>query len=1774
MSLNRGRVSDVAVSWSGDGIEALESRMLLAGGGPVAQEALGGGVRGQLSWFGSTVPVYQNQWIVSLKGEREYGAARLQANLALQNVGVEASRIVPFARGQYALITTERPVTEDMARRISKVSGQALAIAPNRVSSVGVVPNDPFFPDQYAHRNSGQPIYGIAGVNGADMGSTLAWDTSVGSESVVVAVIDTGTQRSHPDLTANIWRNPNEIPGNGKDDDGNGFIDDVNGWDFGMGDNNPDPSLLKGGVYQHGTWVAGTIGAVGNNNIGVAGLNWTVSILPVKIADDAFGGLSEAAIVAAHDYLTDLRKNRGINVVVSNNSYGGIAGDFYKDAPEGFVPEKDAIQRFVDTGATFVASAGNSALDNDSNFTSYPASYSIDQIIAVAATDNRDNLAGFSNFGLNTVDLGAPGVGIATTDPDVGYALVDGTSFSGPYVAAAASLLYAIKPNASQLEIKRALIEGVDQVPSLQNRTVAGGRLNVAKAIKVLRTEGPIVRRFDPGPVTPSIRAIGATFNKGVATTPTPTQVEVRRAGGDGTFGNANDTTISLTVGDIAFDASRTRLTLNLPVNLAPDDYRVTLFAAGFRDASGNQLNGNTATGQNETYQFKVVTTAGAFEPNDVITQATAAIFDGSGEAILNQATLGDGVNTGRDQDLYRIDVGGPGLITARVDAQALANGSTLDGFLRLFDARFQPLAANDNFNGLDPQIQYFVSTGGAYYVGVTGYANDRYDPQSASSGTATQSTGVYNLAIKFDADADEFRQFVSSDVPKAIPVSGQVTSTIEVTDGRDLSDVNVRVSLTHGFDSDLKLELVSPAGTAIVLAANRGGPGANYTGTIFDDEAGADIGAGSAPFTGSFRPDVRLNTLDGESALGVWRLRITDSVPLNQGTLVSWGLDLTLTNNISGPFEINDTVSTATATNITGSGSQTISASIGDGAFGLRDVDLYRLDAAAGTTLSARATVATNFQGGSGSSLDTIMRLFDAQGNQLLISNPDADSSSSVSLNVLTAGTYFVGVSGGGNANYASNSGGSGTPAPATGAYSLSLNVVGGISDNAVFLPGTTATLGLASTGAIGNPSAIGQLNAAAPGVGVTFNAIDFVMPPGGSGQFDSFFGATVNGFSFRNTANGAAFGLPVLIANESDPANRRVTMTGAFQGMAVRRTLSFGLNDPFVAVDVSLTNTTGLAIDDVGWMEAFNPQQGLNRRTIDPRTLNDVTGRMAAASWVDNDYRNGLTVGLAAPAGDTRAVASVVTPDTIRDPLQIVNAPVDPNGLNADDLLALAYSFGAIDSGASVSFRYFVLMGAATADVNAMYAAVNAGTGSGHLVVDPSAAGIPAASLPWVQYYPEGYSSQRVSEFIPIVNANSDDARVVVIARYERGSDAERDAVLFDGTVKANTRAGLTINTPETAAAVPSTSLVRLNEPYAIEIRSSRPVTATLSHYDFGISTGSAFSTQASKVWTISEGFKGAGVADFLVFYNTSATTAKVTTTIYPEGSSGPVTLTQQVGPFRRSGLSLAEVASIPDGPFGMKVESDQPIVAALSHFDSNIRGGFAILGVPSEGSTSGVSPEGSLGITSGQEFITILNAGAKEASVTLTFLFGNGSSFRVDVLAAAARRTGLNLGQVPGFPAGSQPYSVVFTASQPVALSLSTYGTSGGALGTRFSDVASTLWSFSEGFRPKGNTGVVGEYLRLFNPSAATVVVSITLDFGDGTEETFLRGVRARAAAQFDVHEFVSSARQGQDSFYGVRIKSPIPIVAYMAHLDANLGGGFGTLGVSLGNTAAAT
>ncbi len=306
------------------------------------------------------------------------------------------------------------------------------------------VPNDPRFRD----------LWGLAKIRAPD-----AWARSTGDRNVVVAVIDDGVASDHPDLEPNLWRNEQEVGNNHQDDDLDGYVDDVRGWDF--VDDDPDPSpALSGEERWHGTHVAGTIGAAGDNRMGVAGVNWKVSIMPLR-AIGKRGGRSDQ-LAKAIDFAAD----HGARVI--NASWGGNGTS---------AAIASAVARANRKGVLFVAAAGNDSAPSPS----FPANLKVENLLSVGATTFEDRLASFSDRGAM---VGAPGVGILSTTAPGRYEAYDGTSMAAPHVAGLAALLWSVHPTATLAQVKKAIVASAVPVRGVQN-----GRVDASRALALLDEE-------------------------------------------------------------------------------------------------------------------------------------------------------------------------------------------------------------------------------------------------------------------------------------------------------------------------------------------------------------------------------------------------------------------------------------------------------------------------------------------------------------------------------------------------------------------------------------------------------------------------------------------------------------------------------------------------------------------------------------------------------------------------------------------------------------------------------------------------------------------------------------------------------------------------------------------------------------------------------------------------------------------------------------------------------------------------------------------------------------------------------------------------------------------------------------------------------------------------------------------------------------------------------------------------------------------------------------
>jgi subtilisin family serine protease len=564
---------------------------LLLSGAPMAQA--------QLTQSAEFVP---NRVIVKLKPQNALGKVG-NSQRTLQ-AAVNATTVKSLRLIDAEVWETRGKSVEDVIAQLQKDPRVEFAEPDYIVHASTTTPNDPSF---------GQ-LWGMAKIQ-----APQAWDITTGS-NVLIGVIDSGVDYNHPDLAANIWTNPGESGGgketNGVDDDNNGYIDDVHGYDFVNNDGDPMDDQF------HGTHVAGTIAAVGNNGVGVVGVNWSARIMALKFLNASGSGSTSNAILAVQ-YATQM------GAQLTNNSWGGGG---YSQALY------DAIQAAGAANSLFVAAAGNDAVDNDI-FLEYPGSYDLDNIISVAATDENDLKASFSNYGATTVDLGAPGVNILSTYPTAHaqgpYHSISGTSMASPHVAGVAALIWSLHPTFSFDDVKAIILSSVDPVASMSGITVSGGRLNAYNAVTLSQTWTPYLNpaitasptsfslSLDPEASANQIISIsnqaGARNLRWTITNPTASWLTLNKNSGK-TAGGVTD---------------EVQLTITVPYDLAAGNYQATF------DINSNDPN-------NPTVQVTVNLTVNFLPPPVAAASPASMSFnlitgqsDGAVLTIYNNAAAG-----------------------------------------------------------------------------------------------------------------------------------------------------------------------------------------------------------------------------------------------------------------------------------------------------------------------------------------------------------------------------------------------------------------------------------------------------------------------------------------------------------------------------------------------------------------------------------------------------------------------------------------------------------------------------------------------------------------------------------------------------------------------------------------------------------------------------------------------------------------------------------------------------------------------------------------------------------------------------------------------------------------------------------------------------------------------------------------------------------------------------------------------------------------------------
>ncbi|MEZ4361050.1 MAG: S8 family serine peptidase [Kofleriaceae bacterium] len=786
----------------------------------------------------------------------------------------------------------------------------------NYIVRASAIPSDPRFGELYGLNNTGQ----TGGTADADIDAVEAWDTSTGSSDVVVAVIDTGVDYNHVDLAANMWTNPDEIPGNGLDDDGNGVIDDVHGYNAITNGGNPLDD------NDHGSHCSGTIGAVGDNGVGVAGVNWDVSIMAIKFLSAAGSGTTADAIEGI-DYAVG-RKNAGVNLRVLSNSWGG--GGFSQALA-------DSIQAANDADLLFVAAAGNAGSNNDAT-PSYPASYDLPNVVSVAATDHNDGLASFSNFGATTVDLGAPGVSVLSTTRNNTYSVFSGTSMATPHVAGAAALVLSANSTLSTAELKDILLTSGDLKPSLAGKTLSGRRLNAANA---LAEAGPPVPRFNlaaspasrvinqgdsttfdldlspvagfTGTVALSASAVPA-FNgvleavpssvgvPGVSTlnvvSSTATAVGTYAVTVTGTSGALTKSrTVTVLVRpegtvEVSFPSTDTPLpipsgpptginsviTVTQPMLLAEVQVEVNIthtwigdLLVTLRSPEGTTVvlhnrSGGSADNIHQTYVLPTQYTG-----QQAAGDWTLHVDDNFSADVgtLDSWTLHlIGAPTAPTFDLH----GSPA-------AQIISQGDTAT-----YDVTAVPLGAFTGAIDLSATAEPALDAALSFSAGTIGAPGT--STLTVATGCAT-APGTYAITVTGTSDGTvvttEFALTVhpfgttevaypSSDTPRPIPDNAPagIDSIVNVPEGISVLGLAAEVHIAHTWIGDLSVSLIGPNGQTVVLHNRTGGSADNIDQTYV------------------------VTDFDGQLAQGEWKLHVADHLIGFAGTLTSWTLHLT----------------------------------------------------------------------------------------------------------------------------------------------------------------------------------------------------------------------------------------------------------------------------------------------------------------------------------------------------------------------------------------------------------------------------------------------------------------------------------------------------------------------------------------------------------------------------------------------------------------------------------------------------------------------------------------------------------------------------------------------------------------------------------------------------------------------------------------------------------------------------------------------------------------
>jgi subtilisin family serine protease/subtilisin-like proprotein convertase family protein len=834
--------------------------------------------------------------------------------------GTTLGNSLPLATGFYQ-VNLAKGMTVDKALAEYKAEKGVLSAEPDYELTVSSVPNDSLLSQQWSLHNTGQD----RGKPGADIHAEQAWSVTTGSPKIVVAVLDTGIDYNNPDLADNIWINQADIPsywytktnqwsGYNKivykseiktatpgvitfrdlnnpvnaglvwKSDGHGLVDagdllhslyqggweqsgktnDLIGWNYVKNNNNPMDD------NGHGTNVSGILGAVGNNGTGVAGVDWNVQIMPVKFLDaNGYGSVS--------NFILALNYAVAHGAKITNNSWEGAP---YSTALY------DAFLHAQQHGVISVTAAGNEGADNDYT-PDYPASLSqrLNSVVAVAATTNTDQLASFSNYGPHSVALAAPGVNILSTVLGGKYEAMSGTSMAAPEVTGAMALVWGLHPTWSYAQVINQVLNTTDKLSSLQGKVRTGGRLDLAAAVgwNLSTTTTPAITSVSvQGPTSNSMNKIVLTFNEAIDVSSFSSSAV--------TLTNPYGTRIRVAVSVVPNSGDR-QIALTFADQTMLGNYHLSI-NSGVRDLMGVTMSAYQRTITLQAPRTFTNSTAESIKPWG-LTVSTLT---------LPASTIGDvavrlNINYPIDKDLYIYLISPSGKSIA-LDYSHGGWGANLtntvfsqQASIPIADGR-APFSGTYRPDGSLSQLRG-TSAGGAWRLAIRNYGSRSGTLRNWSvtvTPAASVSTTKATMASTSSTTTTTTKTYSST--AESIKPRSLTVSSVTVPAGT-VRNVEVRLNARYADDRDLYIYLISPTGKTIALDYNRGGWSANFSNTLFSNQASTPIADGKAPFSGTYKPDASLSQLIGSKAGGTWRLAIRN-YGSHYGTLQNWSLILT----------------------------------------------------------------------------------------------------------------------------------------------------------------------------------------------------------------------------------------------------------------------------------------------------------------------------------------------------------------------------------------------------------------------------------------------------------------------------------------------------------------------------------------------------------------------------------------------------------------------------------------------------------------------------------------------------------------------------------------------------------------------------------------------------------------------------------------------------------------------------------------------------------------